>query len=161
MIQVIASCDPDQKTLRQNVTFLVYRKWLILSLHYTMKKFIITILALAYFVSSAGATIHLHYCMDKLVNWSLSEKPANNCEKCGMEKDGVCCKDEHHFIKSSTDQKTAESDIHLFQASAIAAPNPFITHSELYFSQKAKHTTGHAPPNSGVDIHIRNCVFRI
>ena len=127
----------------------------------TMKKFIVTILAVVYLISSAGATIHLHYCMDKLVNWSLSEKPGTLCDNCGMEEDGNCCKDEHHFIKSKTDQKTAESGIQLFQIAAIAIPAPFIITSELYFSQKAKHTTGHAPSNSGVDILIRNCVFRI
>ena len=127
-----------------------------------MKKSIVTILALIYLISSSGATIHLHYCMDKLVNWSLSEKPVNNCGKCGMEKDGVCCKDEHHFIKSSTDQKTTETYIHLPQISAIAGPAIFIIPSALYFSQKAKHPTSHAPPNSsGLDILIRNCVFRI
>ena len=127
-----------------------------------MKKLIVTILALVYLISSAGATIHLHYCMDKLVDWSLSEKPGNLCETCGMEEDRGCCKNEHHFIKSNIDQKTAESDIQLFQISAIAAPNPFITQSELYFSQKPKLPTSHAPPNSsGLDILIRNCVFRI
>lgn len=127
-----------------------------------MKKLIVTILALVYLISSAGAIIHLHYCMDKLVDWSLSEKPGNLCETCGMEEDGSCCKNEHHFIKSNIDQKTAESDIQLFQISAIAAPNPFITQSELYSSQKPKHPTSHIPPNScGLDLLIRNCVFRI
>ncbi len=127
-----------------------------------MKKFIVTILALVYLISSAGATIHLHYCMDKLVNWSLSDKPGNSCQNCGMEKEGGCCKDEHHFIKSNTDQKTAESDIQLFQNSSIAAPNAFITPSEFCFSPQAKHPARHAPPNgSGLDILIRNCVFRI
>ena len=127
-----------------------------------MKKFIVTILALVYLVSSAGATIHLHYCMDKLVNWSLSERPGNLCETCGMEADGNCCKDEHHFIKINTDQKTAQFDIPLFQITAIATPAYFIiTTSELYFSQKAKHPASHIPPNGGVDILIRNCVFRI
>ena len=127
-----------------------------------MKKFIVTILALVYLVSSAGATIHLHYCMDELVNWSLSEKPANNCENCGMEKDGGCCKDEHHFIKSNIDQKTAESYIQLSQILAITGPTFFIIPSELYFSKKAIHATSHVPPNSSDgDILIRNCVFRI
>ena len=127
-----------------------------------MKKFLVTILALVHLISSAGATMHLHYCMGKLVSWSLSEKPGDLCENCGMEVDGGCCKDEHHFLKSSTDQKTAESDIQLLQISAIATPTPFITTSGLYFSQKAKHPASYAPPNSsGPDILIRNCVFRI
>ena len=127
-----------------------------------MKKFLVTILALVYLISSAGATMHLHYCMDKLVSWSLSERPGNLCENCGMEANGGCCKDEQHFIKNNTDQKTAESDIQLLQISAIATPTPFIITSGLYFSQEAKHTTSYSPPdNSGVDILIRNCVFRI
>lgn len=100
--------------------------------------------------------------MDKLIDWSLSERSGNLCGDCGMEEDAGCCKDERHFIKNNTDQKTAEPGIHLFQISGIAGPIPFITISELYFSQKAKHTNSHAPPNSsGVDILVRNCVFRI
>ena len=127
----------------------------------TMKKFIVTILALVYLISSAGVTLHLHYCMDKLINWSLSERPGNLCETCGMDEDGNCCKDEHHFIKNNTDQKTAQIDISLFQITAIATPAPLIITSELYFSQKAKHRTSHIPPNSVLDILILNCVFRI
>ena len=126
-----------------------------------MKKFTVTILALAYLISSAGATIHLHYCMDELVDWSLSERPGDICENCGMEEDGGCCKDERHFIKNNTDQKTAESYIHLSQISAIPDPTFFFTPSELYFSKKTIHSTSHAPPNSSGDILIRNCVFRI
>ena len=127
-----------------------------------MKKFIVAILAFSYLVTSIGATIHLHYCMDKLVDWSLSERTGDSCENCGMEEVGGCCKDERHFIKNNTDQKCAQFDMPLFQISAIAAPAPFIAPSELSLSQKAKYPTSHAPPGSSVpDILILNCVFRI
>ncbi len=126
-----------------------------------MKKFIVTILALIYLISSAGATLHLHYCMDKLVDWSLSERTGDLCENCGMEEIGSCCKDERHFIKNNTDQKCAQFDIPLFQISAVATPAPLIITSELCFSQKAKHRTSHISPNSVLEILILNCVFRI
>jgi hypothetical protein len=36
-----------------------------------MKKILVSILAVFYLASSVGATVHLHYCMDKFINWSL------------------------------------------------------------------------------------------
>ena len=128
-----------------------------------MKKILTSILAIFYLSFSVGATIHLHYCMDKLVNWSLSKEDGDECEKCGMEKDGGCCKDEHTVIKNNIDQKVAESAIQLIQMTAVAAPAAFIYSSEHYFSSLIKeYSTSHAPPrNNGVGIYILNSVFRL
>ena len=80
-----------------------------------------------------GATVHLHYCMDKFINWSLL-KGGDKCNKCGMEKDDGCCKDENKFVKNNIDQKAAESAIQLIQMAAVATPSAFIYTSEHYFS---------------------------
>ena len=128
-----------------------------------MKKLIITILAAFYLCSSAGATVHLHYCMGKLVNWSLNDKSGDKCDKCGMEKDGGCCKDEHHFVKNNLDQKTAASAIQLVQLTTSAPAALFVTLFEFYSASFIeKYPLSHAPPLiSGIDILIHNCVFRI
>ena len=128
-----------------------------------MKKVIVSILAVLYLCSSVGATVHLHYCMEKLVNWSLTDKDSDQCDKCGMQKDGDCCKDELKFVKNSLDQKTAESAIQLMQITTNAAPVSVINISELYPTTLAEnYPISHAPPiKSGVDILIRNCIFRI
>jgi hypothetical protein len=126
-----------------------------------MKKLFAFILAIVYFTSSVGATVHLHYCMDKLVNWSLNDE-GNKCKNCGMEKDGNCCKDEHKFVKNDLDQNTT-GGILLLQVPPIDAPVSFINIEDNYsFSYIDEYPTSHAPPiSSGVDILIRNCVFRI
>lgn len=128
-----------------------------------MKKVIVSILAVLYLCSSVGATVHLHYCMEKLVNWSLTDKDSDQCDKCGMQKDGGCCKDEHKFVKNSLDQKAAESAVQLMQIIATATPATFNNISELYPpSITENYPISHAPPiKSGVDILIRNCIFRI
>ena len=97
-----------------------------------MKKILVSIFAVFYLVSSVGATVHLHYCMDKFINWSLL-KGGEKCNKCGMEKDGSCCKDENKFVKNNIDQKVAESAVQTIQIAAVAAPDAFIYTAEYYF----------------------------
>jgi len=75
-----------------------------------LKKTITIFLALVYFGTSTGATIHMHYCMGKMTGWGLVANASDKCTKCGMQKavkkDGHCCKDEVKFFKNNTDQKT-------------------------------------------------------
>ena len=126
-----------------------------------MKKVFALILSLVYLASSVGATVHLHYCMDKLVNWSLKDE-GNKCKKCGMEKDGNCCKDENKFVKNSLDQSTSGA-IQLLQVPIVDVHLSFINIQHGYScSSINEYPTNHAPPiDSSVDILIRNCVFRI
>ena len=109
-----------------------------------------------------GATVHLHYCMDKLINWSLM-KSGDKCGKCGMEKDGGCCKDENKFVKNNIDQKVVESSFQLIQMAAVASPVAFIHTIEYYVSSITKENPfDHAPPRSNsVGIYILNRVFRL
>jgi hypothetical protein len=127
-----------------------------------MKKVLVSILAVFYLASSVGATVHLHYCMDKFIDWSLL-KGGDKCNKCGMEKDGGCCKDENKFVKNNVDQKVAESAIQLLQMATVATPTALIYPSEHYFSSLTQaYPTSNAPPRSnGVGIYILNSVFRI
>jgi|SRR5215204_1038560 len=128
-----------------------------------MKKILVSIVAVFYLASSVGATVHLHYCMDKLINWSLLNSDGDKCDKCGMKKDDGCCKDENKFVKNNVDQKVAESAIQLIQIVTVATPTAFIYASENYFSSLIQECPiSHAPPRSnGVGIYILNSVFRI
>lgn len=128
-----------------------------------MKKILVSILAIFYLSSSVGATIHLHYCMDKLVNWSLVKSEGDKCDKCGMEKDGGCCKDEQKFVKNINDQNIAESAVQSMRVLSTASLFAFINTSENYFSSLIeRYPPRHAPPLiSAGEIHILNCVFRI
>jgi len=128
-----------------------------------MKKVLVSILAVFYLASSVGATVHLHFCMDKLINWSLLNSDGNKCEKCGMEKDGGCCKDENKFVRNNIDQKVAESGIQLIQMAAVATPVALIYPFEYYFSSLIQeYSRINAPPRDyGVGIYILNSVFRL
>lgn len=128
-----------------------------------MKKFIVAILAFSYLVTSVGATIHLHYCMDKLVTWSLSGgTESDKCDNCGMKKDDNCCKDEKKIVKNTIDQKTSESSILNLQVFAVLIPSFFNYEIDSYSSISTGNTTAHSPPIKGSqEIFLRNCVFRI
>ena len=127
-----------------------------------MKKILVSILAVFYLASSVGATVHLHYCMDKFIDWSLLKGDGDKCDKCGMEKDGGCCKDENKFVKNSIDQNTTESAVQ-FMTLSVASPSVFINVSENYPSSRIEeYPICHAPPpTSAGEIYILNCIFRI
>ena len=128
-----------------------------------MKKILVSIFAVFYLASSVGATVHLHYCMDKLINWSLLNGDGDKCHKCGMEKNGGCCKDEQKFVKNTIDQNIAQSAVQFMQGLSTGALSAVIDTSENYFSFLIKsYPICHAPPLiSAGEIYILNCVFRI
>ena len=73
-----------------------------------MKKVVVILLLLVYGSATMGTTIHLHYCMNKMVGWSLADSKDHQCHTCGMEKKGGCCKDSKAQIKLAADQQKAE-----------------------------------------------------
>lgn len=130
-----------------------------------MKKLIVIILAFLHLSASAGVTMHMHYCMGKLADWEVNSKATAQCGKCGMEKSkkNACCKDELKFVKSTTDQKTAESVFQLIQLAGVALPASVF---EITVTNTASVTEtnpiSHGPPLKGdLAVYIRNCVFLI
>lgn len=130
-----------------------------------LKKLVVLILSLIYLTSSVGATVHLHYCMDKLIGWSLSGTSEKKCDKCGMEKKDSkgCCKDENKQVKLQNDQKLAT-----FYVANLTSPAVIPEHNinEYQFWQlsfvAASFPLSHSPPaQSLVSAYLRNCVFRI
>jgi hypothetical protein len=132
-----------------------------------MKNFAIVILAFLYLSTSAGATIHLHYCMGKLVNWGLWHSDSKKCSKCGMNKShktqkNGCCKDEHKQIKNDKDQKAAETTVYLIHAASVAVLIYQYEISSVNISSITENNPlSNAPPRSPVAIYIRNCIFLI
>lgn len=80
-----------------------------------MKKSFVILLLLIYSVSTIGATINMHYCMNQFAGWSFSSEKKEKCAKCGMTNTG-CCKDEKKQIKLTLDQQKSSLNL------AIAAP---------------------------------------
>jgi len=131
-----------------------------------MKKIITGILAVLYLSTSAGANIHMHYCMGKLVDWGLTDTNSKPCEKCGMKKsEGKtgCCNDENKFVKNNTDQKTTNTGLQMIKSWDPALPVSFIEIPSYIIHSSFRQTTfSHSPPRSiGVEVYIRNCVFLI
>jgi len=128
-----------------------------------MKKVLVSIFAVFYLASSVGATVHLHYCMDKFINWSLLKTDGDKCGKCGMDKDSGCCKDEHKFVKNNADQNIEVSVVQFMKSVSVAVPPAFIKTSDNYSPSPIEdYPICHAPPLiSAGEIYIRNCVFRI
>lgn len=131
-----------------------------------MKKLLVTILAFIYLTTTIGATVHVHYCMGKLVSWSFWEDKEDKCSVCGMAKAKTlakgCCTEEHKQFKTDKDQKITETTFHLIHAPAVPLSIayyelPAVTISPLTETKPVSN----APPRSQVAIYIRNCVFRI
>lgn len=73
-----------------------------------MKKLFVLLLLIIYGSATMGTTVHLHYCMNKMVGWSLVDNQDHKCHTCGMEKKGGCCKDSKTQIKLAADQQKAD-----------------------------------------------------
>jgi len=131
-----------------------------------MKRIFVAILAIFYLSTSIGTTIHLHYCMGRLVEWGLWDKKGSICSNCGMEKDpesnNKCCKDESKQIKIENDQKPSETYIQLNESLIGIAPiNRDYSILTSLLSQRS-FIKIHPPPLSyNTSLSILNCVFRI
>lgn len=110
-----------------------------------------------------GATIHLHYCMNKYVGGSLwHDKDDNKCGKCGMkEKKGGCCKDEHKQAKLTTDHQKAATQFIDFLA-APAFISSLIDVAVKVPSVSVSYPTSTGPPKTlRGRLYILNCIFLI
>ena len=122
-----------------------------------------------------GATIHLHYCMDKLVSWSLKAENPNkkSCPFCGMAKTTPdkhcgkqakgCCKDEQKQIKVEKDQKASDASFNLAKPFLVSDDHKAVeVASVVVTSPSLEYPTSHAPPRAeNVPLLIRYSAFLI
>jgi hypothetical protein len=136
-------------------------------LQHIVKKFFALILSILYLTTSTGATVQLHYCMDKLIGWDLNGNNNEKCSRCGMEKSKShkkgCCKDEQKQVKIHNDQKVTESSLNLVQFSSQVAHIPFDLFTvEGLQSIAQKFPVTHAPPrHEKVPDYLFYCIFLI
>jgi hypothetical protein len=139
-----------------------------------MKKALASILAIIYLSTSMGATVHLHYCMGKLVGWGLMDQGNKNCHFCGMPKARPdpsnrctadakgCCHDVHKHFRNGSDQKACEPSL-VFHSCTPALPD----HSNImqYAAANAPlfdRPVINGPPGlSRISIFLRDRNFRI
>lgn len=132
-----------------------------------MKRFAAVILAVLYISTSAGATVHMHYCMGKLAEWGLGHKESNTCGSCGMKtgeaKEKGCCKDEFKFVKNSTDLKIVESSFQLMGIMGTAFIPEYAELPSIQISSVTEENpVSNAPPRSNaVAVYILHRTFLI
>jgi hypothetical protein len=132
-----------------------------------MRKLIVFILAILYLGLSTGATVHMHFCMGKMVGSNFFHNNQSDlCSKCGMQKKaakGKCCKDENKTVKIELDQKLSVLVNHIDDLTPILIfHNHFNYYSTLINSSIKEVSYSNAPPVAFKNpIYIRNCVYRI
>lgn len=130
-----------------------------------MKKVFTLILTVLYLATTSGATIHLHYCMGKLIEKDLWKAEKKACSKCGMEKSSRsgndCCKDTQQQVKIEKEHQKAETVFQPLQLVSTATSYSEVT-VVSFSSITEENPSSNAPPrSSGPALFKRNCVFRI
>lgn len=119
---------------------------------------------LIYGSATMGATVHLHYCMDELVGWSLWHSEDEECGRCGMKEDKTgCCKDEHKHFKLKADHQKAATAAFITNivAPAIITPVPDFNF-QPFLKVIESYSSCHAPPDIvRKRLHVLHCVFLI
>lgn len=127
-----------------------------------MKKIIFFILTLAYITSTSGATIYLHECMGKVIDWNLHAN-GDKCENCGMHKNKAddCCKDIVKVYKLQTAHSIPASDFH-FYSTVVTAPVYFQQDVKILFTAFVSQPFYVSPPpKASGSLFIYNCTFLI
>lgn len=132
-----------------------------------MKRLLLFIASIIYITSATGASINLHQCMGKLVDWSFVKMDQRECGKCGMEKadstEKKCCKEEQKMLKLEQDQSLNFQSIKLASDAGTAVPVLFYESSENGISTLVESfPVSNAPPVTGQPgVYILNCTFLI
>lgn len=132
-----------------------------------VKKIVASILALLFLSSSMGMTVHMHFCMDKLIEanlWHTATQDAA-CSNCGMKTKDTqgCCKDEQKVFKTDNYQQSDVTKIPALEAFALALPaQPLYLETVIISSRVKQLPRSNAPPDAGsVPTYLFNCTFRI
>lgn len=129
-----------------------------------MKKLIAIIFIVTYFVTSSGVIVRLHYCMDKLADWSFSTRAKAICDSCGMEKKGHkgCCHDENRIIKVNKDHKTSTQIFDFLKLTLHPFQNRLFESVQLRaYKIVAAYYSTNSPPTLVVHLYLFNSIFRI
>jgi hypothetical protein len=128
-----------------------------------MKKAAVILLLVIYSSTTMGATIHLHYCMNDFVGWSLRHGKNNKCGKCGMkEKKDGCCKDEHKQIKLKAEHQKSTPAQYIQTMDAAALITPTAAFSFRGVSIPLNFPLSNAPPEISKErLYILHSVFLI
>lgn len=127
-----------------------------------MKKILAAIVLLIYFCATTGFVISMHYCMDRFDSAEIGSSKDEKCHKCGMHKNGGCCRDDVKVVKLQTSHLASQiiTDKIFTPVTAQAIITEFLFTPLKNFSFK-ENSTAHSPPLSEQDSYLQNRVFRI
>jgi hypothetical protein len=122
-----------------------------------MKKFLVTILALVYLLSTVGATLRLDCCLENLVTSGLG------ADTHAVIKENKVCKEEHKQAQFGHEQKHNDTHIRVAKSFPPALTTPFSAFT-LYAiaSLSEAYPVNNAPPQqANLPLFILHCVHRI
>ena len=129
-----------------------------------MKKFFLLILTFAYLATSSGATVYIHQCMGKTIEWDLRGDNKNECTKCGMHKNSAndCCQDHVKIIKIHNDQNVPNGFFSkIFFSPAHPAPVYSFFQARLFTNEKIFIESRTLTRSSKSDYCILYCTFLV
>ncbi len=131
-----------------------------------MKKLLVVILMVLYMAGAVGATVHIHYCMGEVADFSLTHKEEDRCKKCGMkkaERNKGCCKDESKTLKINDHKLSKATSDPAYHSIDLRVQPVYFTAAQTIPVYEQYRATVYIPPlvcqTCPVYIKIRN--FRI
>ena len=120
-----------------------------------------------YGITTVGATVHLHFCMDKFIGWDLSQTETITCGKCGMKESKTkkgCCKDEVKQLKINTDHQKSSAAVFIkvLSNSIIYSYPSFFTFTNIVFNETQSGLHYYPPPLPPIQkLTVLYCTYRI
>jgi len=103
----------------------------------------------------------MHYCMDRFDSAQLGSSENEKCHKCGMHKDGGCCRDEVKVVKLQTSHLVSQINTPDFPlAVRNFTSSSFLLASFINFTETEK-SASKDPPLIEEEVYLQNCVFRL
>lgn len=130
-----------------------------------MKKILLFIFTFLYLGIAIGANLTYGYCMDRLVDVSMTEEHSHaSCAMCeGGDHENNCCDSEQEFVKLSVDQNTPVVTVQDFTPVVMALLYNLNDLSLLSEYEQPIQPFGNHPPLPlySAPLFVRNCVFLI
>lgn len=132
-----------------------------------MKRFLFLLIYLGFFTATSGATVYLHKCMGKIVEWNFYHNNEKQCDRCGMEKKESsdskdCCSVQAKTFKTQADVPF-QSVLKQWENATQALPVHF--NSRIFFSYNYLHFKDYSSlefvPPGAPSFRILNGVFLI
>lgn len=129
---------------------------------FTVKRFLVAILALLYLTIASGVVVNLHYCMGDLASIEFGHAADHPCAKCGMEEKKGCCETESKLVKLQDAHQWAKPAFDALKVMAVVQGAGFTSMPVLQPASLPASASYQPPPDFRQNKVYRSiCVFRI